>query len=93
MADWENCGEAGYGAWGGDTSGGDRKGQKEYNAYHKAATKHGASSPQAREALGKALAAGWSFSGVGPGGDNGGRRKSGRGQGSLYGEGFTPVDQ
>lgn len=71
MADWEDAGHAQQG----DLSN-DRAGQKEHNAYVDAARTHGASSPQAREALQAALSAGWTFSGLGP--DGGAKRGGGR---------------
>ncbi len=47
----------------------DRAGQAQYNAYHDACRQHGTDSKQAREALGRALEAGWTFEGLGPSGN------------------------
>lgn len=85
MADWEDSGHAQQG----DMSH-DRAGQAEYDAYSAAASTHGSNSKQARAALSKALAAGWSFSGLGPSGravsETGGRPSGGptRGNGSFW---------
>lgn len=88
----------------GDSEPNDKRGQKEYNKYADAARTHGASSPQARQALQKALNAGFTFDGLGPSGGEkrrgasrrssgrpGGRRGGGNGGGIPHTG--TPVDE